>query len=57
MGGGSVLGNTTTIQTNSIILPHIVVGNDCMVGAGAVVIKKVKDGDTVYGNPAKVLKY
>jgi len=57
MGGGSVLGNTTTIQTNSIILPHVVVGNDCMVGAGAVVIKKVKDGDTVYGNPAKVLKY
>ena len=31
--------------------------NDCMVGAGAVVIRKVKDGDTVYGNPAKLLKY
>lgn len=57
MGGYSVLGETTTIQTNSIILPHVFVGNDCMVGAGAVVIKKVKDGDTVYGNPAKILKY
>ena len=57
MGGGAILGNTTSIQTNSIILPHVNVGNDCIVGAGAVVIRKVKDGDTVYGNPAKVLKY
>ena len=57
MGGGAVLGNVTTIQTNSIVLPHVIVGKGCMVGAGAVVIKKVKDGDTVYGNPAKVLKY
>lgn len=55
MGGYSVLGDVTTIQTNSIILPHVKVGNDCVVGAGAVVIKKVKDGDTVYGNPAKRL--
>lgn len=57
MGGYSVLGDVTTIQTNSIILPHVIVGKDCVVGAGAVVIRKVKDGDTVYGNPAKVLKY
>ncbi len=57
MGGGAVLGDVTTIQTNSIILPHVKVGKGCMVGAGAVVIKKVRDGDTVYGNPAKVLKY
>lgn len=57
MGGYSVLGDTTTIQTNSIVLPYVKVGNDCTVGAGAVVIKKVKDGNTVYGNPATVLKF
>lgn len=57
MGGYSVLGDTTTIQTNSVILPHVKVGNDCTVGAGAVIIRKVKDGNTVYGNLAKVLKY
>ena len=57
MGGDSQLGEVTTIQTNSIILPHVKVGNDCMVGAGAVVIKKVKDGTTVYGNPATILKF
>lgn len=52
MGGFSELGESTTIQTNSIILPHVKVGNNCMVGAGAVVIRRVKDGITMYGNPA-----
>jgi sugar O-acyltransferase (sialic acid O-acetyltransferase NeuD family) len=57
MGGYSSLGDCTMIQTHSVILPHMKIGNNCLVGAGSVVIKKVKDGDTVYGNPAKVLKY
>ena len=57
MGGYSVLGDTTTIQTNSIILPHVKVGNDCTVGAGSVVIKKVKDNTTVFGNPAKKIDF
>lgn len=53
MGGHSLLGELSTIQTGGIILPKIRVGNSCMIGAGAVVIKKVKDGETVYGNPAR----
>ena len=57
MGGGASIGDGTIVHTGAIILPHIHVGNDCIVGAGAVVIKKVKDGETVFGNPAKVLKY
>ncbi len=55
MGGNSHLGDLSTIQTNSVILPKIHIGSNCMVGAGAVVIKKVKDGETVYGNPARKL--
>jgi sugar O-acyltransferase (sialic acid O-acetyltransferase NeuD family) len=55
MGGGSHLGDVSTIQTSAIVLPKIRVGTNCMVGAGAVVIKKVKDGETVYGNPARKL--
>ena len=57
MGGGSLLGVSTAIQTNSIILPQVKVGSNCMVGAGAVVIRKVKDGTTVFGNPAMVVKF
>ena len=57
MGGGSFLGEASTMQTNSILLPHVKVGEGCIVGAGAVVIRKVKDGITVFGNPAVVLKF
>lgn len=57
MGGYSSIGETTTLQTNSIVLPHAIVGNGCLVGAGSVVLKKVKDGATVFGNPATSLKF
>lgn len=57
MGGGACIDDGTKVQTAAIVLPHVRVGQNCTVGAGAVVIKKVKDGITVFGNPAKVLKY
>ncbi len=57
MGGGSVLGDTTVIQISSIILPHVKVGNDCTVGSGSVVIRNVKSGLTVFGNPAKKIDF
>ena len=57
MGGGSELGDTTVIQISSIILPHIKVGNDCTVGSGSVVIRNVKSGITVFGNPAKKIDF
>lgn len=54
--GGAIIGESTEVHTNAIILPSVKVGNNCMVAAGSVVIRKVKDGTTVYGNPAKVFK-
>ena len=57
MGGFAQLGNLVTLWTGASVLPHMVVEDQCVVGAGAVVIKRVKSGTTVYGNPAKVLKY
>ena len=56
MGGGAELYEGSTIHTGAIVLPHIIVGKGCTIGAGSVVMRKVKDGDTVYGNPAKVLR-
>jgi sugar O-acyltransferase (sialic acid O-acetyltransferase NeuD family) len=57
MGGYSQVNSLTTLHPGVIILPHVKVGEDCVVGAGSVVIRKVKLGTTVYGNPAKVLKF
>lgn len=55
MGGGSSIGVETLVYPGSNILPHISVGKKCIVGAGSVVVRKVKDMKTVFGNPARVL--
>lgn len=57
MGGYSKLGDRVTLHTNAVIHPRVKVGNDAVVGALSVVIRNVKDGTTVYGNPAVRLKY
>lgn len=57
MGGYSELANDVTIHTGSIITPHIKVGEGSLIGAGAVVLRNVKLGCTMIGNPAKVLNF
>lgn len=57
LGGASKIGYASTLHTNSIVLPLINVGSQCVVGAGSVVIRKVKDGETVFGNPAKKVEF
>lgn len=44
-----------SIGSNATILPGIVIGENSMVGAGAVVTKSVEDNEVVAGNPAKVI--
>lgn len=56
LGGYATLGDLSTMHTKSSIIPHKTVGNGCVVGIDSVVIKKVKDGMTVFGNPAKLMK-
>lgn len=57
MGGGVSIGEETLVFPGSNILPHIKVGNKCTVGAGSVVVRKVRDMKTVFGNPAKVIDF
>lgn len=52
MGGFSTLEESVTIHTGGIVLPHKCVEKGAVVGAGSVVIKKVKAGTTVFGIPA-----
>lgn len=56
MGGFSKLGESVTLHPSVNILPHKVIGNNSVVGAGSVVIRSVKEGITVVGNPAKKLE-
>jgi UDP-2-acetamido-3-amino-2,3-dideoxy-glucuronate N-acetyltransferase len=45
-----------SIGANATILPGITIGENAMVGAGAVVVNDVPDNTLVVGNPAKVVR-
>lgn len=49
------IGKNVWIGGGAIILPGIAIGNDAVIGAGAVVTKNVGAGETVIGNPARLL--
>jgi len=53
--GGVIICNETSIHTSAIINHGVVVEDGAHVGAGSFVIRKVKAGTTVFGNPAKRL--
>ena len=44
------------IGANATLLPGITVGENALVGAGAVVVRDVPAGAVVVGNPARVIK-
>ena len=50
------IGENCFIATRAIILPGVKIGNNVVVGAGAVVMKDVPDNCLVAGNPAKVIQ-
>lgn len=57
MGGASLCGFATMgedsyMATNAVAIPHSKIGNNCYVGVGSVVFKRVRDGMRVFGNPA-----
>ena len=41
------------VGANTTILPSIIVGERCIIGAGSVVTKDLKPGKVYVGNPAK----
>lgn len=53
--GGVRVGNNVTVHTNAIVSHKVVLEDDSTVAALSFVIKSVKKGTTVYGNPAKRL--
>ncbi|PHI20775.1 hypothetical protein CEQ90_06650 [Lewinellaceae bacterium SD302] len=49
------IGNDVFIGTQAIIMPGVVIGDEVIVAAGAVVTKSVPSGSIVGGNPAKII--
>lgn len=53
---GPTVGDFSQIATGSVLLPGVIVGRHCLVGAGSAVTKDVPDYQLVMGSPAKVIK-
>lgn len=54
LSGSLTIGANCWIAPNCSIRQKLVIGEDSTIGIGAVVVKDVAPGTTVYGNPARV---
>lgn len=50
------IGNDVWIGGGVSILPGVTIGNNCVIGAGSVVVKDIPDNSVAVGNPCKVIR-
>lgn len=50
------VGDDVWIGAGVSVLPGVSIGNNCVIGAGSVVIKDIPDNSVAVGNPCKVIK-
>lgn len=55
--GNVHIGRGAFLGANAVIAPHAVVEDNAYVGIGSVVLKKVKAGKRVFGNPAREMDF
>ncbi len=53
---GVTIGNGVIVGYRSIILPDVVIADDCVIGAGSVVTKSMLQKGIYGGNPAKFIR-
>ena len=51
-----VIGDDCWLGGNVTIVPGVTIGNNCVIGAGAVVTKNIPDNSLAVGNPARVIR-
>lgn len=55
--GGCKIGESTFLASRVSIVPNATIGNNAYVGIGSVVINNVKNGERVFGYPAKRMEF
>ena len=53
---GPTVGDFSQIAVFSVLLPGVIIGKHCLIGAGSIVGKNVDDYQLVLGSPAKPIK-
>ena len=56
MFGQIKIGSNVFVGINSILLPNINIGDNCIIGAGSIVTRDVPSNTIAVGSPAKVTK-
>jgi serine O-acetyltransferase len=56
-GGYPIIGNRVYIATNAVIIGKITIGDDAVIGAGAVVTRSVPPRAVIVGNPARISSF
>ncbi len=54
--GKILIGNNVHIGTNATIMPGVAIGNNCIIGCGAIVTKNIPDNSIAVGVPARVIE-
>lgn len=57
IAGNVRIGDGVYIGTHCAIAPHAVIEDDAYVGIGSIVLRRVKAGKKVFGNPARTLDF
>jgi len=53
IAGSSVIGNQCVLNAGARLIQSTQIEDNAVVGMGSVVLRKVKKGTTVFGNPAR----
>ena len=51
----TIIGNRVFLGANSVVLPGVTIGDNVIVGSGAIVTKDIPSNVVVAGNPARVI--
>jgi len=55
-GGHVVLGKYSAITLGVTVIDRLSIGENCVIGAGSIVVKNIPDNVLAYGNPCKIIR-
>ena len=57
LGGYAEVGQESVMHVRSTLIAHKKIGNNVSIGSSSVVMRNVKDGLHMFGNPAQKIDY